>query len=477
MPYLKSIPIHSTVNRSLRYILNPEKTEKLLYTASLNCMADWKLGYENMKLVYEQYSKKSFDEPLVKGKKNRVKAIHYIQSFDPADEISPELAHRIGKAFARKCFGDNVQVVIATHTDKSHIHNHLIINSYGIDGEKFISNKKTLDQCKQISDGVCLALGIQPYDKTKGRNKTLAYNEWEHKHRGTSWKQKICLQIDRLIYSVKNIDELLYELELLGYTVKRGKYISVKADGQERFVRFKTLGVAYTEESLSIRIADAYENPMKPEKAITEMAQIYYNRISEIADLVKTNRKSPRKYNSSLPYSVENDYTVYMLAAQLAVINKDKIMSISHLENSIEELQTDCKNIRDELNTLLSKQSQINTVIEQCEKYFELLQKPELSALEQLKLNIYKTTADNAKVTDESKIEFVRGLKTQYDEKISALTAQFDEVNKKISCYANIAKTYYDISKGDYISRVVEQERQWLEQEKEKNAPKKGRGR
>lgn len=190
----------------MRYILNPEKTEKLLYTASLNCMADWKLGYENMKLVYEQYSKKSFDEPLVKGKKNRVKAIHYIQSFDPADEISPELAHRIGKAFARKCFGDNVQVVIATHTDKSHIHNHLIINSYGIDGEKFISNKKTLDQCKQISDGVCLALGIHPYDTTKGRNKTLAYNEWEYKRRGTSWKQKIRLQIDRLIYSVKNID-------------------------------------------------------------------------------------------------------------------------------------------------------------------------------------------------------------------------------------------------------------------------------
>ena len=71
--------------------------------------------YMNMKLVYEKFSGKSFDEFVPAKGKGRVKAIHYIQSFDPQDNISPELAHRIAKAFARKTFGDNCQIVIATH--------------------------------------------------------------------------------------------------------------------------------------------------------------------------------------------------------------------------------------------------------------------------------------------------------------------------------------------------------------------------
>ena len=94
-----------------------------------------------MKMVYEQFSGKNFDEPIPKSGKGRVKAIHYIQSFDPKDNISPELAHRIGKAFALKVFGKDSQVVIATHVDKKHIHTHFIVNSYGVDGHKFNDNK------------------------------------------------------------------------------------------------------------------------------------------------------------------------------------------------------------------------------------------------------------------------------------------------------------------------------------------------
>ena len=97
-----------------------------------------------MKIVYEQYSGKSFDEPIPKSGKGQVKAIHYIQSFDPNDNISPELAHRIGKAFALKVFCENSQVVIATHVDKKHIHTHFILNTYGVDGHKFNDNKETL---------------------------------------------------------------------------------------------------------------------------------------------------------------------------------------------------------------------------------------------------------------------------------------------------------------------------------------------
>ncbi|MCM1166950.1 MAG: relaxase/mobilization nuclease domain-containing protein, partial [Ruminococcus sp.] len=151
MPFVKSIPIRSTVKRSLAYILDPAKTDGLLYVASLNCITDPECAYLNMKMVYEQFSNKKFDEPPPKQGKGRVKAIHYIQSFDPKDKITPEQAFQIGKLFVKKAFGKNAQVVMATHLDKGHLHNHIIINSYGVDGKKFYDNKKTLQEIKIVS--------------------------------------------------------------------------------------------------------------------------------------------------------------------------------------------------------------------------------------------------------------------------------------------------------------------------------------
>ena len=243
----------------MTYILDPEKTDGLILTNSMNCIPEPKCAYLAMKMVYEQFSGYKFDEQPPKQGKGKVKAIHYIQSFDPKDKISPELAHKIGRTLARKAFGDNCQVVIATHIDKGHLHNHIIITPYGIDSRKFNANKKTLDEIKEISDRVCLALGVQPFDKSKAKRKTIAYNEWQNEKRGTSWKEKIRNEIGRLILKVKNVDELLAELELLGYTVKRGKYISVKAPDQQRAVRLKTLGEDYTVEQLESNFSINFE--------------------------------------------------------------------------------------------------------------------------------------------------------------------------------------------------------------------------
>ena len=116
----------------MRYILNPDKTEDLLYTASVNCMTDAESAYLQMGLVYDQFAKDHFNGPPPLQGKGSVKAIHYIQSFAPDDNVTPELAHKIAKAFLRKAFGDDVQAVIATHVDKDHLHSHIIINSYSL---------------------------------------------------------------------------------------------------------------------------------------------------------------------------------------------------------------------------------------------------------------------------------------------------------------------------------------------------------
>ena len=218
MPYVKSISLRTTVNCSLAYILNPDKTEDLYYTNAVHCLPNAKDAYLAMKTVYEHFSGEKFNAPLPEKGKGSVKAIHYIQSFDPKDNISPELAHQIARTFVRKAFGDNCQVVIATHVDKQHVHNHIIINTYGIDGHKFNDNWTTRKQLREISDRVCLAFGIKPIVTKNGVSQNVAYNEWENKLRGTSWKDKIRLEIGKLILKVKNIDELLAELEMLGAT-------------------------------------------------------------------------------------------------------------------------------------------------------------------------------------------------------------------------------------------------------------------
>ena len=460
MPYIKSISLHNTVDRSLAYILNPEKTEDLLYTTALNCMANAEDAYLNMKMVYEHFSGKKYNEPPPLNGKGRVKAIHYIQSFDPQDNISPEEAHRIAKAFARKTFGDDCQIVIATHCDKNHIHSHFILNSYSLTGKKFYDNQTTLNKIKEYSDRVCLAFGVQPYDKSKGKGKTIAYNEWENKKRGTSWKQKIRVEIDKLIFSVKNIDELLYELELLGYTVKRGKYISIKAEGQQRCVRCKTLGEDYTEESLISRIRwrDVGANvTLTGEPA--PIRDDYISTINDVSQLARNGRKIQRKRDNSAIYSPENDMDVYKLSAQLTIINRDNIHSIGEIEGKIENLKATYENTRQELNNLLSEQDRLNSLVESADNFYELLEKSSLSISEKLRLNICRQTMQKNGINSGGDFERLKQLQSDTKQKISALNSNFENCKKLYDVYTDIAKTYHEISKGDYISRLMEEKK------------------
>ena len=102
IPYVKSVCIHTTVERSLRYMLNPDKTEGLVLTASVNCGTNARDAYLHMKTVYDHFARDSFDSPPPLTGKGTVKAIHYVMSFADEENVTPELAHKIAKAFVRK---------------------------------------------------------------------------------------------------------------------------------------------------------------------------------------------------------------------------------------------------------------------------------------------------------------------------------------------------------------------------------------
>ena len=474
MPYVKSISIHSTVNRSLDYILNPEKTDDLVYTTSLNCMTNAKDAYLAMKSVYEHYSGEKFNAPMpIKGK-GSVKAIHYIQSFDPNENITPEQAHRIAKAFARKTFGDDCQIVIATHLDKGHLHNHFILNTYSLTGEKFNDNWTTRKKIREYSDRVCLAFGIQPIAPNKGQSRNIAYNEWEHKQKVTSWKQQIRLAIDSLIGSVKNLDELLYELELRGYEIRKGKYISIKAPGQKRSVRTKTLGEDYTAESLASRILwrDVGAGVALSDYEPSQLRDAYQLVIGDVMQLAADGRKVQRRLDHQLPYSPQNDMDVYKLSAQLTIVNRDHIHSIGELEGKIEALKAEYENARQQVNTLTSQHERLTTLLQQAETYFALMDKPMLTEAEQLKLNFCRQTLQNNNINRRSDMEHLQAVQRETGKKMTALKENFKSCQQLYEVYSDIAKTYYDISKGDYISKLVEEERRKREQEAQRKKNK-----
>ena len=407
----------------------------------MNCIPDPKCAYLAMKMVYEQFSGYKFDEPPPKSGKGRVKAIHYIQSFDPKDKISPELAHQIGRTFARKAFGDNCQIVIATHVDKEHIHNHFIINAYGIDGQKFNDNLTTQKNLREISDRVCLAFGIKPIEPKHGSS-GIDHSEWEHKQRGTSWKEKIRSEIDRIVGWAKNVDELLAELEMLGYTVKRGKYISVKAPDQQRAVRLKTLGEDYTIENIASRIlwrdvGAGLNNPCERSTLRDKYSETFGN-VQEV--------------NASHP-------TLEQLGTLLSIINRDRLQSIGEVDGKIKQLNFELEKSRQEVNTMETKCNLLKSLAAQAEEYFALMDKPSLTAEKQLRVEMYRETLAQKNIESRSDLDYLKGVIVETEQKAAPIREHYNKCAALLKEYSDIADTYNEISQGDYIGKLIERQR------------------
>ncbi len=439
-------------------------------------MTDAASAFEQMQLVYTQYARDRFTTPPPLDWKGSVKAIHYIQSFSPEDNVTPELAHKIAKAFVRKTFGDDAQAVIATHVDKRHIHSHILLNSYSISGQKFYANKESLQRVRYFSDGVCRAFGIEPSPNITGKGKGMKHNEWEHRKNGISWKQQIRDEIDKLIPTVITLEELLQALEERGYEVKRGKYISVRAPEQERFVRTKTLGEEYTEDSLIIRILyrDMGEGVEPLDNFHSDLWDAYDSVIGDVRVLAEQSKKVPRKQNISLPYSANNDLDVYRLSAQLNVINKYHINSISDLEHRIKSLKDEHEKYRNDVNELIDEHIELRNVLEQIKIYHEFSAKGELTSKEEVQLLLAKQTIERHEILSAADEIRLRNRAENLGKKIGTRKETLDKIKKQYEVFKDIRDTYYeDVSREDYIESLVEEERQRQEEFKKKKKPKR----
>ena len=222
------------------YAQNPEKTAGGALVSSYGC---------SPLTVDEEFllSKRQYEQSTGRSQKNNVIAYQIRQSFKPG-EITPEEANKVGYELAMRFTKGRHAFIVATHTDRQHIHNHILYNSTSMDGSrKFRDFWLSGLAVQRLSDVICLehklsVIEAKPY---RERQKRILYPSRE------SNRDRLCAVIDNILRDKPpDFEAFLQKLEQEGYEVKRGKYTSVKGKRQKRFIRFRTLGEGYSEEEI-----------------------------------------------------------------------------------------------------------------------------------------------------------------------------------------------------------------------------------
>ena len=232
------------------YVKNPDKTEQGELVSSYEC-SPLTVDKEFM------LSKRQYELATGRRQKSDVIAYQIRQSFKPG-EITAEEANKVGYELAMRFTKGKYAFIVATHTDREHIHNHIIYNSTALDStRKFRDFLLSGLAVQRLSDLICLehqlsVIEIKPY---RERQKRTLYPPKE------SNRDRLCGVIDTILAEKpKDYEDFLQGLEQQGYEVKRGKYTSVKGARQKRFIRFRTLGTGYGEDEIKAVIAGEAEH-------------------------------------------------------------------------------------------------------------------------------------------------------------------------------------------------------------------------
>ena len=360
MAVTKIKAIRGTLSKAIAYILNPEKTDEKLLVSSYGCASETAAReFEWTRRIAEQKGM----NPV------RIIARHVIQSFE-IGEVTPELAHEIGKQFADEILGGKYEYVLTTHIDKDHVHNHLIFNAVDfVDYHAYKSYKRIYYDMREVSDRLCKENGLSVIPPSQ--NKGMSYKEYTEAKRGTSWKQKLKQTIDRLVITAKDYDDFLRLMQEAGYEIKPGKYISFRAEGQDRFTRSKTIGENYTEERIKERIAG--RTPRRSQRQTTPKG------ISLIGDIQERIRLIDSK-----GYEHKAKLTILKEAARtLNYLTDNNLLQYADLEKKVEDVHSSYDRTGKELKGVEARLREVQPLIKNISNYQRL--KPVYDAFQKAK--------------------------------------------------------------------------------------------
>ena len=348
------------MSKAIAYILNPEKTDEKLLVSSYGCASETAAReFEWTRKIAEQKGM----NPV------RIIARHVIQSFE-IGEVTPELAHEIGKQFADEILGGKYEYVLTTHIDKDHVHNHLIFNAVDfVDYHAYKSYKRIYYDMREVSDRLCKENGLSVIPPSQ--NKGMGYKEYTEAKRGTSWKQKLKQTIDRLVITAKDYDDFLRLMQEGGYEIKTGKYISFRAEGQERFTRSKTIGENYTEERIKERIAG--RTPRRNRRQTVPKGISLIGDIQERISLI-----------DSKGYEYKAKLTILKEAARtLNYLTENNLLQYADLEKKVEDVHSSYDRTGKELKGVEARLREVQPLIKNISNYQRL--KPVYDAFQKAK--------------------------------------------------------------------------------------------
>ncbi len=457
MAIIKHISIKVSPLALLKYITGETKDEEVKFITGLNCSEEAESAYMEMGICYQSYANEKFIGKRNDVGKQKIKMHHYIQSFSKG-EITPEEAHRIAIKWAESVFGTNHQIVVATHTDKDHIHTHFAVNAYSLNGRHWIDNKATLKQCRDISDKIVREHNLCVIENPS-RNKNSSYGEWLARQNDTSWKEKLCDDIDRIILqdNINCVDDLVNELRKIGYEVTQHKYLSLKPAylKNRKAVRTLRLGDGYGLEELQYRI----------ENKDMEMP------ISEVA-----------KYEG-----VQRDYAFCLRSLQIKLYRKEQDwhkVTYGELRKNAELLSYVCSNnihSKDEfenmVNAAAEKVDELKKQIKKTEEKIRVLEiydkndkmlltlKPEL---EELRKKYDKAVSERKEISGNYKT-FIRQLESDYEVMLRKARTELEAYEEEL--HKPPKREFTDVVRdmSVWAERVIARTEKYKQAEAEKN--------
>ena len=269
--------VRAHVSKLLAYVANKNKTTMELENKNFD--ESEKLAAEILGLNYDHFATE--EKKFVSGinctpdnakeimlslledtDSSDIQAYHGYQSFKP-NEVTPDVAHAIGVQLANELWGEDFPVIVATHIDKGHVHNHFCLSATGFSGKRYHDCKATYKLMRDTSDRLCREYGLSVIEKPKQQGaKHIA--EVHAKQQGIpTIRDQIRADIDSVVKYEVTLKSFYKRMQLLGYKFEyRGNYLRIKPYGYNKFFRMDKLGKDYTEPELQARMAYNWRNDL-----------------------------------------------------------------------------------------------------------------------------------------------------------------------------------------------------------------------
>lgn len=329
MAIIEAISSKANIKRIISYVTQDKKTNENLITGK-DCLAESCL--EEMLYTKNLYHKNS-------GRQY----IHIIQSFDPKDNLSAEQVHNVGIKLANTFNG--FQVLVATHIDKNHLHNHLVINSVSFEnGYKIQMSKKDLQYIKDYSDKLCFEIGSSVIPK-KEKTNYIKRNEYRVAEQGKSWKFKLMNAIDLSLAESNTKEAFIKNMNKLGYQVNwtdTRKYITYTTPEGYKCRDNKLYDEKYSKGAMENefrRIEKEQSNcTRKSSSSINSKDVLLSNRARDNQGFISNGTSNSRRYNN---YEKESTrYTGKVIKGQYSNERRNEEISRRKIERSILQSET-----------------------------------------------------------------------------------------------------------------------------------------